>query len=95
MKAYTYILKCSNGSYYVGSTKDLTRRLKQHQSGEGANHTKKYLPVELIYFEEYTRIDHAFYREKQIQKWSRRKKEALISGDTNLLSDLAKKVFVK
>ncbi|MCH8534613.1 MAG: GIY-YIG nuclease family protein [Flavobacteriaceae bacterium] len=95
MKAYTYILKCSNGSYYVGSTKDLNRRIEQHQSGEGANHTKKYLPVELIYFEEYTRIDHAFYREKQIQKWSRKKKEALISGETNLLSDLAKKVFVK
>ena len=94
MKAYTYILKCSNGSYYVGSTKDLNRRIEQHQSGEGANHTKKYLPVELIYYEEYTRIDHAFYREKQLQKWSRKKKEALIRGDKDLLSDLAKKVFV-
>ncbi len=94
MKAYTYILKCSNGSYYVGSTKDLIKRLEQHQLGEGANHTKKHLPVELVYYEEYTRIDHAFYREKQIQKWSRKKKEALMNGDTNLLSDLAKKVFV-
>ena len=94
MKAYTYIIKCSNGSYYGGSTKDLNRRIKQHQSGEGANHTKKYLPVELIYYEEYTRIDHAFYREKQLQKRSRKKKEALIRGDKDLLSDLAKKVFV-
>jgi len=94
MKAYTYILKCSNGSYYVGSTKDLNRRIEQHQSGEGANHTKKYLPVELIYYEEYTRIDDAFYREKQLQKWSRKKKEALMRGDKDLLSDLAKKVFV-
>ena len=94
MNAYTYILKCSNGSYYVGSTKDLTRRVEQHQSGEGANHTKKYLPVELIYYEEYTRIDDAFYREKQLQKWSRKKKEALMRGDKDLLSDLAKKVFV-
>ena len=94
MKAYTYILKCSNGSYYVGSTKDLNRRIEQHQSGEGANHTKKYLPVELIYYEEYTRIDNAFYREKQLQKWSRKKKEALINGDMKLLPDLAKKVFV-
>ncbi|GGE05013.1 GIY-YIG nuclease family protein [Psychroflexus salis] len=94
MNAYTYILKCSNGSYYVGSTKDLTRRVEEHQSGEGANHTKKYLPVELIYYEEYTRIDDAFYREKQLQKWSRKKKEALMRGDKDLLSDLAKKVFV-
>ncbi len=94
MKAFTYILKCSNGSYYVGSTKDLNRRIEQHQSGEGANHTKKYLPVELIYYEEYTRIDDAFYREKQLQKWSRKKKEALINGDIKLISDLAKKVFV-
>ncbi|NGZ90268.1 GIY-YIG nuclease family protein [Psychroflexus maritimus] len=94
MKAYTYILKCSNGSYYVGSTKDLNRRIEEHQSGEGAKHTKKYLPVELIYYEEYTRIDDAFYREKQLQKWSRKKKEALINGNMKLLPDLAKKVFV-
>ena len=78
----------------MGSTKDLNRRIEQHQSGEGANHTKKYLPVELIYYEEYTRIDDAFYREKQIQGWSRKKKEALINGDKKLLPDLAKKVFV-
>ena len=78
---YTYILRCSDGSYYTGSTIDLERRLEQHQSGEGANHTKKRLPVELVYVEEYERIDVAFYREKQIQNWSRAKKEALIAGD--------------
>ena len=81
MKGYMYILECSNGSYYTGSTINLERRIQQHQSGEGANHTKKYLPVRLIYFEEFTRIDEAFYREKQVQNWSRKKKEALINGD--------------
>lgn len=79
IKGWMYILLCSDGSYYTGSTNDLERRLSQHQKGEGANHTKKRLPVKLIYFEEFERIDLAFYREKQIQGWSRRKKEALIN----------------
>ncbi len=64
---YMYILECSDGSYYTGSTKDLDRRLAQHQNGEGANHTKKRLPVKLVYFEEFQRIDYAFYREKEAQ----------------------------
>ncbi len=88
-KGYMYILKCADNSYYTGSTKDLLRRLKQHQSGQGANHTKKRLPVELVYFEEFDRIDTAFYREKQIQGWSRKKKEALMQQDFDLLHKLA------
>lgn len=91
MKGYMYILICSDKSYYTGSTIDLEKRLKQHQSGEGANHTKKRLPVELIYFEEFDRIDTAFYREKQVQKWSRAKKEALIKKDFTGLRILAKR----
>ena len=90
MKGYMYILLCANGSYYTGSTIDLERRLEQHQNGEGANHTKKYLPVILVYYEEYSRIDQAFYREKQVQGWSRKKKEALIEGKIELLPELAK-----
>lgn len=93
MKGYTYILKCSDGSYYTGSTIDLERRLWQHQNAEGANYTKKRLPVELVYYEEYDRIDEAFYREKQIQGWSRKKKEALIEGRYDELPKLAKKVW--
>lgn len=78
---YMYILLCSDGSYYVGSTKNLTLRINQHQSGIGANFTKKHLPVKLVYYECFPRIDLAFYREKQIQNWSRKKKEALINGE--------------
>ena len=84
-----YILLCSDGSYYTGSTKYLKLRIQQHQTGKGANHTKKRLPVQLIYFESYHRIDYAFYREKQVQGWSRKKKEALIKGATELLPKLA------
>ena len=92
-KGYMYILECSDGSYYTGSTKHLELRVQQHRAGEGANHTAKHLPVKLLYYEEYDRIDHAFYREQQIKKWNRKKKEALINGDVSLLSELAKKVF--
>ncbi len=80
---------CSDGSYYTGSTTNLELRLQQHQSGEGANHTKKRLPVTLVYYEVYSRIDEAFYREKQVQGWSRKKKEALINGNPELLPQLA------
>ncbi|MDR0969496.1 MAG: GIY-YIG nuclease family protein [Lentimicrobiaceae bacterium] len=90
MKGYMYILECANGKYYTGSTIDLERRLAQHQSGEGANFTKKHLPVKLVYFEEYQRISDVFYREKQVQGWSRKKKEALINGRFDTLSDLSK-----
>ena len=89
-KGYMYILECSNGAFYTGSTKNLTRRLQQHQNGEGANFTQKHLPVRLIYFEVFSRIDLAFYREKQVQGWSRRKKIALISGRLNELNRLSK-----
>ncbi|WP_299180741.1 GIY-YIG nuclease family protein [uncultured Aquimarina sp.] len=89
MTGYMYILECSDGSYYTGSTKDLNRRLQQHQNGEGANHTKKRLPVRLLYYEQYDRIDTAFYREKQVQGWSRAKKEALMNGDLDTLPGLS------
>lgn len=68
-----YILECSNGAYYTGSTKILELRIQQHLNGAGANFTKKYLPIRLVYYEEFHRVDEAFYREKQVQGWSRKK----------------------
>jgi putative endonuclease len=92
---YMYILLCADGTYYTGSTKDLKKRLQEHQSGCGAEYTSGRLPVQLVYHEEYQKISVAFRREKQIQRWSRRKKEALIEGDLTELSLAAKKVFRK
>jgi putative endonuclease len=86
---YMYILECADGSYYTGSTKELERRLWEHQNGLGANHTSKRLPVKLVYCEECDRIDDAFYREKQVQGWSRKKKEALMASDYNQIHLLA------
>ena len=84
-----YILECSDKSYYVGSTGNLKRRLKQHENGEGANHTKNRLPVRLIYIEKFKFIHEAFFREKQIQGWNRKKKEALINNQKGKLPELS------
>jgi putative endonuclease len=76
-----YILECADGSFYTGSTKNLEVRLWEHQNGLGANHTKKHLPVKVVYCEPFDRVEDAFRREKQVQGWSRRKKMALIEGN--------------
>ena len=89
-KGYLYILRCSNGSFYTGSTVNIARRLHQHQSGRGANYTRKHSPVTLVYQEDYTTIGEAFRREKQIQGWTHAKKQALIDGDFDKLSHLSK-----
>ncbi len=88
-KGYLYILECADGSYYTGSTTDLELRLKQHQSGNGSNHTKNRLPVKLVYYEAFSKIQEAFKREKQIQGWSKKKKTALIKQHFSVLHELA------
>ena len=87
---YMYILRCSNGQYYVGSTQDLDKRLAEHQCGEGALFTKKLFPVELVYYEQFQRIVEAFQREQQVKGWSRKKKEALINNHPEILPELSK-----
>jgi putative endonuclease len=89
MPSYMYILQCVDGSYYTGSTKNMPRRLWQHQNGLGANHTAKRLPVTLVYAEKFKRVADAFKREKQVQGWSRSKKEALIQKEWDQLHVLA------
>ena len=93
--AWMYILECADGSYYVGSTKNLERRVAEHQQGLGAKYTSNRLPVKLVYGEEYERVVDAYAREKQVQGWRRAKREALINGDPELLPALAKKIFNK
>ncbi len=87
--AYVYILECNDGTFYTGSTFNLEKRLWEHQNGLGANYTKKRLPVKLVFAEEYTRVDEAFEREKQIQGWGQKKKLALINSNWDQLHILA------
>jgi putative endonuclease len=89
VRGYLYILECANGTYYIGSTRNLFKRVAAHQNGIGANYTKKHLPVCLIYFEEFDKIGKALYREKQIQRWTSHKKLALVRGEFKKLKELA------
>ncbi len=88
---FMYILECSDRSLYVGSTWDLDRRLSQHNAGEGAEYTRNRLPVRLLYSEYYSRIENAFLREKQVQRWGRAKRLALVKGRLDQLRPLSKK----
>ena len=77
---YTYILRCADGTYYVGSTRDLPRRLEQHHDGSASAYTRRRRPVELVWFNEFARIEDAFAWEKRIQGWSHAKREAFMAG---------------
>ena len=87
---WMYILQCSDGSYYVGSTLNLEKRLWEHNNGYGAKYTQKRLPVILVFSTEFATIEEAFIREKQVQGWSRAKREALIRGDYDALPELSR-----
>jgi putative endonuclease len=79
---WAYILECADGSYYVGSTLDLERRVSEHNLGLGATYTRipRRRPVKLVWAAQFDRIDDAFKFEKQVQGWSRAKRTALIEG---------------
>lgn len=86
---FMYILKCSDGSYYTGSTWDLEKRVAQHNARECANYTARRIPVKLVYYEYSDSIKAVYEREKQVQGWSRAKKEALINSDWKRVHNLA------
>lgn len=77
---YTYLLKCSDGTYYCGWTDSLEKRLKAHNSGKGSKYTRARLPVELVYYEEYETKQDAMSREWHIKRLSRSEKEKLIKS---------------
>ena len=83
-KYFVYLLKCSDQSLYCGYTDDVEKRLKVHNSGKGAKHTKSRLPAELVYFEELEDKSQALRREMEIKKLPRRKKIELIKKNPNL-----------
>ena len=86
-----YIVECFDKSYYTGVTNNVGRRVWEHNNDENKSHyTYSRRPVKLKYIEIYQDINTAIAREKQIKKWTRKKKEALISGRKNVLPKLAK-----
>jgi len=90
VSGFAYILRCSDGSYYVGSTTNLESRFDAPRLGLAGEYTSKRLPVRLVWAEEFETISEAFAIEHQIKGWRRAKKEALIAGRFELLPELAK-----
>jgi predicted GIY-YIG superfamily endonuclease len=88
---YVYILRCADGSYYVGYAQALDQRLKAHSDGRAAPYTARRLPVHLVYSEKHETIESARRRELQLKRWSRRKKEALLGGDVPGLKKMSKR----
>jgi predicted GIY-YIG superfamily endonuclease len=86
-----YLLRCNDGSYYVGHTEDLEFRLAQHQAGTLGGYTAKRRPVTLEWCDTFAERDQAFWVERKLKGWSRAKKEALIAGDWELIKELARK----
>ncbi|MFM2368596.1 MAG: hypothetical protein RL619_896 [Bacteroidota bacterium] len=93
-QSFVYILRCSDTSYYTGVTSNLESRMFKHNTGfYPDSYTFNKRPLELVFYCEFTDINLAIETEKQIKKWSRAKKEALINGDFDRLVNLAKKKF--
>jgi putative endonuclease len=93
-QSYVYILKCSDGSYYTGVTSNLEQRMFQHNVAFYPDcYTASRRSLKLVFYAEFTDINLAIEKEKQIKKWSRVKKEALINDDYDSLPNLAKKKF--
>jgi putative endonuclease len=86
---FVYLLECRDGSFYVGSTYDLERRVSQHQHGVGAAFTKARRPVRLVWQAWFERIDEAWAFEKRVQGWGRKKRRALVEGRLDDLPELS------
>ncbi|WP_068031873.1 GIY-YIG nuclease family protein [Rhodoplanes sp. Z2-YC6860] len=90
--AYLYILRCSDSSYYVGTTRaDLEVRVAQHNAGLFGGYTATRRPVALIFSQHFESITDAIETERQVKGWTRAKKEALIRGDWDRLKLLARR----
>jgi putative endonuclease len=86
---YCYILRCADGSFYVGVAEDPERRCREHNQGKGALWTAGRLPVEIVWTESHDSLSSARKREVQLKGWSRNKKAALIGGSLRLRSGQA------
>ena len=94
--SYVYILKCSDNSYYTGITSNLEQRIIEHKTGKHKDsYTYKRRPLDIVFYADFTDINLAIETEKQIKKWSRAKKEALINNEYDKLPNLSKKIFDK
>src|SRR5438445_13192371 len=85
MPFYVYILRCRDASYYVGHTDNLEARIADHNGGQFSAYTRKRRPVLLGFSQDFRTREEALARERQLQGWSRAKKEALVAGNSKRL----------
>ena len=93
MSFYAYMLRCADGSYYVGHTEALEQRIGQHDRGEIPGYTQRRRPVALVWSQDFPSRLEALEAERQIKGWSRAKKEALIASNWAEIQRLARKSF--
>jgi putative endonuclease len=87
--AFVYILACSEGTLYIGSTTDLRVRLAQHGGPKGAKFMRDHAGGRLVYYEGPSELAITFQRERQLKRWSRAKKLALIQNQAMVLRHLS------
>ena len=88
--SFVYILRCCDNSLYVGYTTDLVLRLRKHNEGFASSFTAKRRPVRSVYSETFESLEAAIARERQLKRWTTKKKEALIAGDLTKLRQLSR-----
>ena len=82
---FVYLVRCSDGTLYVGHAENLAVREQMHNAGTGASYTAARLPVRMVYAEQFESADRAIAREHQIKRWTAKKKEALVNGASQKL----------
>ncbi len=87
-----YILKCADGSYYIGTARlGLDKRFAEHQAGSFDGYTARRRPVTLVFSQHFQRVEDAIAAERQVKGWRREKKEALVAGRLELLPMLSRR----
>jgi predicted GIY-YIG superfamily endonuclease len=93
--AWVYILFCRDGTYYTGCTTSIETRITEHELGVFGGYTAARRPATVVWSDKFPDVYQAIAAERQIKKWSRKKKEALVRGDFELLHELAQSKEMK
>jgi len=80
-RAYVYILRCGDGTFYIGTARDIAARLALHTSGKGAKYTRSRGPLAVVWQEGPMTVSRALRREHQLKQLTRKQKEAFVSGE--------------
>lgn len=83
-RAHVYLVRCRDGTFYIGTARDIARRLAQHDAGKGAKYTRSRGPVTLLWSEGPMTVSRALRREHQLKQLTKPQKQALVAGELTL-----------